>query len=122
MDRIWIINIYNAIKVFSDINAQKRIWLGKSPTECSSFLEDFSMLYDSYAFEAFLSDENWSKTKLNSELRRRLLAFNEALTNYNEKPTDTEILNDPEWYKVVNLAKEIIKYWDHNIGNPSRES
>lgn len=77
------------------------------------------MLYDDYAFEDFLSDENWVKTKLDIELRRKLLAFNEAVNAYGDKPTDIEILEDPEWHKVVDLAKEIIKYWNNSNNNPS---
>ena len=36
----------------------------------------------------------------------------ELLNSYNEKESDEEIINDPEWKNIVEQAKMVIKEWD----------
>ena len=108
----WEENIYNSLKDYSDLSTQEKLWLGKDLDFFSSFEEDLSMLFDSFCLDDFLSDDNWQKLRLSDNLRGKLVEFRNALDTYKGKETDKEILEDPEWHKIVNHAKEVILLWN----------
>ena len=117
-NKIWELNIYQSLKDISDIENQKLLWLGKHPTEISSFTETLGMLYDNFEFENYL-DFYKSHHGVNSlfdsmqELDRMI--SNYQITGYAlemEKGGAEKILNDPKWIKISKKASDIIKHWD----------
>lgn len=110
MDIAWIENIYNTIKDYSDIEKQKRLWLGLDKKNFSSYDEDISLLYDSFCFEEFI--EEWDKEGRDKNISKELLEFKDMLDDYEKKESDKEILDDPIWKNIVLKAGNIIKIWD----------
>ena len=111
--QLWKENIYNSIKNISDIERQKVLWLGKDPNSAASFNEDINTLYDTFCFADDLwKDEHISKFYFKNVLLNQLRVLKNMVDNYNEKSTDEEILNDPDWLKIVNQAKKIIELWN----------
>src|SRR5690606_40978374 len=110
MESNWKLNIYNSIRDFSDIDKQKKLWLGRDKKYSSSFDEDISLLFDSFCFEEFI-DSLESEKEEYGILIKELKIFKKMLNNYKKKNSDIEILDDLEWHKIVNKAKLIIELW-----------
>lgn len=116
MTEDWRKNIYRMILDYSDLEMQKRIWLGKDSKFESSYDEDISLLFDSFEFEDFIKE--WKIEKQNHELLGELIVFRNKLSLYNDKVlsisdrSDEDILNDPDWLVIVNQAKVVIEKWE----------
>lgn len=116
-NKIWELNIYRSLKDISDLEAQKLSWLGKHPTEVSSFTEAIGMLYDSFAFEDYL-DFYKSNHGVNS-LYNSMVEFDKMINDYQETGYKLEmekggiekILSDPQWIEISNKALNIIQDW-----------
>lgn len=112
MEKYWIKNITYSIKCFSDIERQKKVWRGLDKNFCSSYLEDWSILFDDNDFEDFIN--TWEKENNDIETLSELNKFKEYLFEYNSKQPDTkkyddiQILEDPEWTIVVQQAKKLL--------------
>lgn len=118
MDDIWGKNIYDSIKAISDIERQRKAWLGKDKNRAASFLEDTSMLYDSFDFSNFLEDDYYKLEALSKNLYKELLCLHHLLDKYDKNgKSDEEILVDPEWMVITKQARKVIEIW--NIENPS---
>ncbi len=115
MEKYWIENIHEMIEGYSDIESERRIWLGKDPDFTSSFEEDFNLLFSSFDFEDFIVE--WEKEGLDESLQNEFIIFKNMLHAYDDKKengenkTDEEILNDPNWLPIVQQAKKIIDMW-----------
>lgn len=115
--QIWKENIFNGINTISDIETQKKIWMGKDPNYVSSFVEDISTLMDSYGFKNdFWQDKNIVNFYFDNRFIQELKILKNMILDYlnywnNEKLTDEEILNDNEWHKIVEQAKKIVALW-----------
>lgn len=107
--RIEIENIYNDIIELSDLGIQRRAWLGEDPTYISSYVELMNRLFDDNGFDQFLDET--APHLLSQETVGELLKLRTLLSDYREKATDIEILNDPEWTKVVFQARNVMQYW-----------
>jgi len=120
MEYYWSENIYYVIKGFSNLDEQKKIWLGLSQKLVSSFGEDISSLYDSFSFDDFI--EECKKNNINATLLKELILFKDTLNfyikkvyrNHNNPLPDKYIINDPQWLEIVDLAKKVISLWDRN--------
>lgn len=111
MDSNWKLNIYNSIRDFSNIDKQRKLWLGHDKNYASSFDEDISLLFDSYCFEGFIDSLESEKEEYDN-LIKELKVFKKILDSYKKKNSDAEILDDVEWHKIVNKAKLIIELWE----------
>ena len=106
----WKVNIFNSIKDISDIEFQKLAWMGRHPTKVSSFTEIINVLYDDNDFEEFIqyTRADWGQEKLH-EL---LLEINRIINAYNATDKmDVQILEDPEWHSITEVANKIIFHW-----------
>ncbi|MDX1830465.1 MAG: hypothetical protein R3342_13075 [Lutibacter sp.] len=113
MDKNWNKNIYYMIKCFSDIDRQKRVWLGLDNNLASSFDEDMSLLFDSFCFDDFILE--LKKDIYNEKIVKELTTFKDMLESYESKASDEQVLKDPQWFTIVEEAKKIIERWDLSI-------
>jgi len=63
-------------------------------------------LFDDSFFEEFLR-EKWPEFGLSDNLHKKLVRLENVLSNYNkdESLTDKEIVNDPKWIEITEIAK-----------------
>ena len=109
MDK-WIENTYRDILELSDLNKQKKSWLGNDPNYVSSYVEIMCKLFDDNNFDIFIDESE--KLGLSYKLVNELKKLRELLNQYEEgDKTDKEIIEDPLWSLVVNQAKIVLDNW-----------
>ena len=109
MDK-WIENTYRDILELSDLDKQKKSWLGNDPNYVSSYVEIMCKLFDDDNFDIFIAESE--KLELSSKLVNELKKLRELLNQYEEgDKTDKEIIEDPSWGLVVNQAKIVLNNW-----------
>lgn len=106
-------NIYRMIVELSDLRLQRKLWLNeKNDTgEISSYTELMCSLFDDFSFNDFIDNEV-SKIGLSDSAIFELNKLKEMLDNYKEKESDEEIINDPEWKKIVEQARTVKNEWN----------
>ena len=109
---LWIYNIRQSLKVSSDLNFQKEAWVDGTKFS-AGWHEEVSTLYDSHAFEEFLSKYKGS-VELPEDVFNQLYYFCESLNKDEGKPSDQAIIKDPDWTKIVDLAKKSLDVLDHH--------
>lgn len=112
MDKI-IENIYRMIVELASLSLQRKLWLNENNDTglISSYAELMSSLFDDFNFDDFI-DGTSSEIGLSDDTIIELNKLRELLNNYNDKESDEEIINDPEWEKIVEQAKVVIEKWD----------
>ncbi len=109
----WKRNIFNAIKDISDLEWQKKAWMGKHLTDVSSFDEIYMVLFDDFGFEDyFIKDETIERLGISKELGNEMKLLCTMMLDYKEKDTEEEILEDTEWHKITKQAEKVIKIWN----------
>jgi hypothetical protein len=106
-------NVYRIIVELASLSLQRKLWLNENNDTglISSFYELMSSLFDDFGFDDFI-DNRATKVGLSNSLIFELNKLRELLNSYNEKESDEEIINDPEWKNIVEQAKMVIKEWD----------
>lgn len=106
-------SVYKMIIELSDLSLQRKLWLNENNDTglISSYTELMCSLFDDFNFEDLI-DNRASKIGLSNSVIFELNKLRELLNNYNEKDSDEEIISDPEWGKVVEQAKTVIREWD----------
>ena len=106
-------NIYRMVVQLANLSLQRKLWLNENNDTglISSFYELMSSLFDDFGFDDFI-DNGAAKIGFSSSLIIELNKLRELLNSYGEKESDEEIINDPEWKKIVEQAKIVIKEWD----------
>lgn len=112
MDKI-IENIYTTIIQLANLSLQRKLWLNENNDTglISSFYELMSSLFDDFSFDDFV-DNGAEKIGFPNSLIIELKKLRELLNSYVEKESDEEIINDPEWKKIVGQANIVIIEWD----------
>lgn len=106
----WKINVFNAIKELSDIEVQKLSWNGKHPLMVSSLDEVINTLYDDFKFEDYL--EYLKRKGLeNTSLYSKMAELNKSVNAFLKEGQGNEVLEDPEWLKITQLANGVIEEW-----------
>lgn len=107
--------IYDRIIEISDIFLQRKIWLNKDNNTglTSSYVELMCSLFDDFNFDNFI-DNTASKIGLSDTVIFHLDKLRKLLNNYEEKESDEEIINDPEWKKIIEQAKIVVEEWKSN--------
>ena len=106
--KLWADNILKNIEVISDIDRQRRGWIGGDiSTNTLSWYEEICDLFDSNVFEEFI-DENKS---LLGNAFPKLCELKDRLKAYQGHEDDSDILVDPEWIEISNLAKAVVTNW-----------
>jgi len=109
MDK-WIENTYRDIIELSDLNKQKKSWLGNDPNYVSSYVEIMCKLFDDNNFDIFIDESE--KLGLPYKLVNELKKLRELLNLYEEgNKTDKEIIEDPLWILIVIQAKIVLDNW-----------
>ncbi|MCC6837193.1 MAG: hypothetical protein IT234_01530 [Bacteroidia bacterium] len=106
-------NIYYNFVELSDVDLQKKLWLNEqnNSNQISSFTELYCRLFDDNDFDGFIISAKLNNV-FSKNLLEQIIHLREMLNNYNEKETDREIINDPEWSKIVTHAKLVIENWN----------
>jgi len=112
MDKI-IEYIYRMLVELANLSLQRKLWLNENNDTglISSYPELMSSLFDDFGFDDFVYS-GAAKIGLPNSLILELQKLRELLNSYVEKESDEEIINDPEWKKIVEQAKIVIKEWD----------
>ncbi|MBC7425381.1 MAG: hypothetical protein H7321_02500 [Bacteroidia bacterium] len=110
-------NIYNKIAELADLNLQRKLWLNEENNTgfISSYVELICSLFDDFNFADFI-DITAPKIDLSNTFFSELNKLRDLLNKYHEKESDLEIINDPEWRKIVEQANIVLKMW-HNFDN-----
>jgi hypothetical protein len=103
-------NIYSDIFELSSIEQQKQYWLGNDSKNISSYVEVMSRLFDDNNFDGFI-DNIAQNHGFDQHFIFELDQLRKLLNEYEEKESDSEIINDPKWKPIVIQAKKIIKRW-----------
>jgi hypothetical protein len=105
-------NIYRMIVELASLSLQRKLWLNENNDTgfISSYSELMCSLFDDFGFDDFV-EESATKIGLSKSLIFELSKLRELLNIYDEKGSDEEIINDPEWKKIVEQAKIVIKEW-----------
>lgn len=106
-------NIYNDIIELSDLSLQRKLWLNENNDTglISSYVEVMCRLFDDSGLDDFI-DNSSSKIGLANSVIFELNRLRELLNNYDEKESVEEIINDPEWKKIIKQAKVVIQEWN----------
>ena len=106
-------NIYRIITELSNPSLQRKLWLNENNDTdlISSYVELMCSLFDDFQFDVFI-DKTASKAGLSRDVILELDKLRILLNNYNEKESDEEIINDPEWGKIMEQAQKVIEKWD----------
>ena len=112
MDKI-IEHIYIKIVELADLSLQRKLWLNENNDTglISSFTELVNSLFDDFGFDNFV-DSGAANNGVSNSLIIKLSKLRELLNSYVEKECDEEIINDPEWKKIVEQANIVMKEWD----------
>lgn len=105
--------VFKVIVELSDIEMQRDRWLSGNQKNgyISSYVELMCSLFDDFNFDVFIKKTAY-ECGLSESTIIELNKLRDLLDNYNEKNSDEEILNDPEWNKIVNHAKKVVLMWD----------
>ena len=102
---LWKNNIKEAVKDIADKNFQEEAWFGKGDY-ISSPDELYCTLFDDFIFEDFLENDEAGLTDTQKRLGYKLIS---ALESYSPKgqslPEPGQMINDPEWSKVRDVAQ-----------------
>jgi hypothetical protein len=106
-------NIYDDILEMSDLELQKKLWLNENNDSelISSYTELMCRLFDDNDIVGFINNialEKGFTIKVLAEIKLLI----DLLNSYKEKQSDREIIYDPEWHKVVEQAKVVLKVWN----------
>lgn len=119
MDELdWIRFIFRNILEFSDIHLQKDVWvLGNKPNYVSSFNEANCALFNDLFFDEFIHENILQKYGIDESLVKEIIKFKDMIEDYKaadpeKRYKDKEIIEDPEWLKVVNQAKKVMQIWE----------
>ena len=107
-------NVHSAVKDISDLDLQRKAWLGEADECVSSFEEMINILYDDNCFEDFIGNEAWSKSTTAATLHQELVRLRDMIDAYEEPETNRQILDDLRWKKITKQAKKVIDIWNHS--------
>lgn len=104
--------IHGKIVELSDLGLQRKLWLNENNDTglISSYDELMCSLFDDFQFDDFV-DNKIIEMKLPETAIKELRMLRKLLNSYKEKDSDEEIINDPEWKKVVEQASIVRKEW-----------
>ena len=109
----WAFRIRETLVELADITYQKRVWLGHSTNEVSSFVEAVCHLYDDYDLRGFLSTQLEDR-KNKSEILQAFGELRKAVDAVNESWREAEIVESPEMEVVRKLASQALALLDEN--------
>src|SRR5262245_14658894 len=123
MDRLrWLSNVLDAVAQFASAEFQQSAWVEFNGPEGASFEEASELLEDCQLAASLTSPSN--PYRLNSEERRVLSSFWQALDDYSthvyetrvKKPGENyasaaQVISQPEWHQVREAALRTLVYF-----------
>lgn len=109
-------NIYSKILELSDVKLQIKIWLNRNNDTglISSYTEVMCSLFDDFNFDDFI-DKTAPEIGISTSVVVELDKLRNLLNDYKKKESDRDIISDPEWGKIVEQAKMVIKRWNRQL-------
>jgi hypothetical protein len=108
----WMNHILKIIAKFADLNWQHKERVLKPHNPYASFQESMCQLNDDAYFEDIV-ERYVDQFNLNSIQIQKLREFHKILSDYCDEHStfgdDAEMLNDPNWHKVVRKAQEVLE-------------
>ncbi len=109
-------NFLDSVSFFADKRRQHAMWVEGDPGE--SFMislgELYAQFFDDNDIDNFIADE-LDATPWTPEQREAVRSFRDALNNFSKAPgrpenstKEADLVNDPEWNRVVALAKSTL--------------
>lgn len=114
---IFKISLLGSIRTLADLETQKRAWIEMRRPNKNPFQEDINRFFDYSDDKGILL--HYKDYEITDEQHEILLLLHNELSKYHEKHKNEQnlenILNDPEWHKVVDLAKDTIAKFPEDI-------
>jgi hypothetical protein len=102
--KVWCCGILSAVSELSDIEYQRKVWLGEDKDRVSSFIEVVNRMYDDYDVDGFLRTVGPS-LRNPSEVTSALKTLETALDSIDNNASDSTIIALPEWPLICALAE-----------------
>ena len=111
----WYNQLLDCIKIFSDEEYQRQVWLNGEGKESSSFIEASCQLFDDTALSYYLDEtEEVIATK---ECNVFLSELSSMIDSVDENLEPRKIINTPQMIKIRKKANEIILILEKYIEN-----
>ena len=110
-----LISVLETVECISDKEYQKRVWIrGEGPecddiddTICDFFDEDY--ILEKYKDFGITKKQYELLKKLQDELRK----FANTYSIYSSEKSTKKLISLPQWERIMNLAKEVLKAFDY---------
>ena len=110
-DKKYILNEFLInISAISDIEYQKRVWIRCEGPECDDFTETVCYFFDD-GDPILKKHKDYGITDKQYDLLIKFRNEFEAFSDKNNWPED--FINTPEWARIMEMAKEILKAFDY---------
>jgi hypothetical protein len=100
-------NLIWGLEELSDRNFQERVWLGKSVTEMSSFVEAICHTFDDSGLADTLDSER-KRSEMSPDLREIALKLDRLVKKVPQGLTPLDIINHPAMKEVREIAEEML--------------
>lgn len=108
---IWLSGLLTVIREMGDAAFQDRIWRNGEGPEVSSWEEAMNRLYDDYLFDQVIAGKH--RLGLTEEQHDAFSRLDRELTKFgneiDESPDPAMLLDSPEWPRVREVAKDVLK-------------
>ena len=112
LNKVVLKNIYDSILELSSLQNQHARWITGKGGRISGYAELMCTLFDDCAFDLFV-DKEAAELNLSKSFIQELQILRDCLNSYQEDfKTRHEIIDDPEWLKVVTQAQKVISMWE----------
>jgi len=106
-NELWIMKLRETLSELADLEYQRRVWLGQSPNEVSSFEEAVCQLYDDYDLKGFLATrlENIENA---AEIREIFESLETSIGAVDESLDPRVLIESPEMNSVRDVARRAL--------------
>lgn len=108
----------SVIEQISDAEFQQKAWVEKKIHSYAFFEETMHQLFDDYELSDILN--NYENYRISNEQHEILKKFYNTLNQYSDEKMSwiqnvdpTEILADPRWHEIQEMAKEVLKAFNY---------
>lgn len=109
---IWLRNVTNGVKEIASAEFQEKGWVKGEIHDYCSYIDTMCGLFDDSLFDDFI-DEQAKKFGLTDDQIQKLDQLRQAIRKFEKRYGGYEdpsiIIKDPEWLKIRQIAKEVLK-------------
>ena len=103
----WTLRIREMLMELADADYQRRVWLGHSSSEVSSFAEAASQLCNDYDLNGLIN-AHLGEFKNASEIAQAFAALRRSLDAVDASQREAELISSPEMELVRSVAKKAL--------------